>query len=148
MSYFLTLTLLTGSTEIGWQVTNYREIFEIGSLPLTHPKITTLLASRTTKGRRRGSSKATFSRNGKHPDRVPFCGSMGNVSCLLVLMLSQKLMVSILVAGSGKSVFWHVKIKSLHFCLENLRCLPVPQSSRRSKQYGNVGLHHSRSILL
>jgi hypothetical protein len=58
--YFLTLTLLTGSIEIGWQVTNYREIFETGSLPLTHEKITTLLASRTTKGRRRGSSKATL----------------------------------------------------------------------------------------
>jgi len=80
VSHFLTLAVLTGSTEIGLQATNCREIFEIGSLLLIHGKITTLLASRATKGRRRGSSKATCSRNGKHPGQVPFFGSTGNVS--------------------------------------------------------------------
>jgi len=68
-----------GSVDIVLQVINYKKIFEIGSPPLIHGKITTLPASRITKGLQCGLSKATRSWNGRHPDRVPFCGSMGNV---------------------------------------------------------------------
>ena len=61
------------------QVTNYKEIFEIGSPLLIHGKTTTLPASRITKGLPRGLSNATHFRNGRHPGRVPFFGSMENV---------------------------------------------------------------------
>ena len=85
--FFLKLPLLTGSTEIVWQATSYRGIFENGSLPLILGKTTTLPANRTTKGLRHGSFKATRSRNGKHQDQVPFYGSTGNVSRRPALML-------------------------------------------------------------
>ena len=62
------------------QVTNCNEISKIGSLPLTHGKIITLLLDCTSKGLQRGSWKVKFFLNGKHLDRVPCCGCMGNVS--------------------------------------------------------------------
>jgi hypothetical protein len=64
---------------IVWQVTSCSRIFENGSLPLIHGRITTLLANRATKGLRRGSFTATRSQNGNRPNRVPFFGSTANV---------------------------------------------------------------------
>ena len=49
-----------------------------------------LPANRTTKGPRNGYFEVTCSWNGKHPDLVPYSGSMGNVSCHLALTLSQR----------------------------------------------------------
>src|SRR6266851_442602 len=89
---YLTLALLPGSAEIVWQVTSYREIFDVGSLLLIHGKITILRSDRGTAGRRHGSFKATYSRNGKYPERVPSYGSTGNVSCHPAFNSSQRLM--------------------------------------------------------
>ena len=64
---------------IVWQVTSCNRIFEDGSLPLIHGRITTLLANRATKGLRRGSFTAKRSQNGNRPNRAPFFGSTENV---------------------------------------------------------------------
>src|SRR6266851_937659 len=90
---FLTLALLRGSAEIVWQVTSYREISDVGSLLLIHGKITILPSNRGTAGRRHGSFKARYSRNGKYPERVPSYGSMGNVRCHPGFNPSERLMV-------------------------------------------------------
>ncbi len=83
-------------------MTSYGEIFEIGSLPLIHGRITTLPVNRTSKGPRRGLFKATCSLNGKHPNGAPFFGSMGNVSCLPVLIRPERLMFFRLPSGRRK----------------------------------------------
>ena len=69
-----------------------------------------LPANRNTKGPRNGSSKVTRSWNGRHPDRVPYSGSMGNVSCHTALTFWQRFEIPFLffVAGAGKSVIWYV----------------------------------------
>jgi hypothetical protein len=105
---FLTFAIPYRNIEIGRQVTSCREIFEIGSLRLIHGKITKFPTNRASKGPQHGSFKETRSRNGKRRDQIRFCGSMGNVSCRLVLALSQRLIASPSVAGSGKSVLWYV----------------------------------------
>ena len=69
-----------------WQVTNYNEISEIGSLPLIHGKTIILLVNPTTKGQQRGSWRVRRFRNGKHWDLGPCYGCMGNVSCHLALI--------------------------------------------------------------
>ena len=74
------LLLLTGITDVVWQVTSYSMMFEGGSLHLIHLKTTISPVNRNTLGQQNGLSKATPSRNGNRPDQVPFYGFMGNVS--------------------------------------------------------------------
>jgi hypothetical protein len=100
--------LLTGITEIVFQVTNCGKIFEVGSLLPIHGKITTSLASRDRAGPEHGSFKGTQSLNGNHPDETACYGSMANVSYRPAPFLSQKLMPFPFVAGAGKSVLWYV----------------------------------------
>jgi hypothetical protein len=50
----------------------------------------------------RGLFKATRSRNGTHPDRVPSCGSTGNVSSRLAHTLLQKLIDFSFRSGRGE----------------------------------------------
>ena len=95
-------------TMVVWQVTSCRKIFETGSLPRIHGKITTSPTDHDTATPARGSSKAVRFRNGRHLVRVRFYGSMGNVSCWIVLTPLPRLMVSASVAGAGKSVLWFV----------------------------------------
>jgi len=96
------MLLLTGSTEVAWKVTSCREIFEIGYLLQNRGKIIILLVNRVMKGRQRGSLNATHSGNGTHPDRVRSYGFMGNVSCYLALLLSQRLIILSFRSGLGK----------------------------------------------
>ena len=63
-----------------WQVTSCWVRFEVGWLPQTHGKITTLVASRGIARLARGSLTAAHSSNGKHLDRVRYFGYTGNVS--------------------------------------------------------------------
>ena len=100
------LLSLIGITEIVWQVTSYSRMFEVGSLHPIHGRTTISPVNRDTLAQRRGLSKAAPSRNGNHPDQVPFYGFTGNVSPPSPMLL-QKLMVS-LIAGAGKSVLWYV----------------------------------------
>jgi hypothetical protein len=93
------LALLPESAEIVWQVTSYREIFDVGSLLLIHGKITILPSNRGIAGRQHGSFKATYSRNGKYPEQVPSYGSTGNVRCHPAFNPSQRLMVFPLRSG-------------------------------------------------
>jgi hypothetical protein len=86
------------NTEILLQVTSYNKTFKIGSLPLTHGKITISPASRTIPGPQRGSSRAIPFWNGSRLDRVHFCGFMANVRLLPVPLL-QDLMVFALYSG-------------------------------------------------
>ena len=74
------LPLLTGITEIVWQVTSYRKMFEDGSLRLTHGKITILPLDRDTPERQRGLLEVAPFRNGNRLDQDLFYGFMGNVS--------------------------------------------------------------------
>jgi hypothetical protein len=134
------LPLLTENAEILWQVTRGSGILKIGSPPPTHGKITTSLADCGTAGLGRGSLEATPSLNGNVLDRVPYYGSMGNVSCPPVLMHSQRLMVIPFVAGTGKSVLWYVNTSL--FGPEKLCCLVVLPSSRTSTQCGDLAWRH------
>jgi len=78
---FLTLSLLTGITEIVQQATAYRKIFSGGYHRLIHGRTTTLPANHAIAGLQTGSFMATRIQNGECPkSRVHFCGSMGNVS--------------------------------------------------------------------
>src|SRR5579863_931422 len=52
------------------------------------------------------------------------------------------------LAGAGKSVLWYANSLSGYLCLENLQCLPVPQSSRRSKPCVNLATHHWQYITM
>jgi len=83
-------------------VTNYNGIFEIGSLPLIHGKISTLLVNPTTKGPQPGSWRVRYFQSGKHLDGVPCCGCMGNVSGRLPLTLSQRLIILLPRSGRRK----------------------------------------------
>jgi hypothetical protein len=83
------VAISAGITEIVWQVTSCSKIFEVGSLPPIHGKITTLPADRGTVGLGRGSFKATCSQNGRHLDQIPFYGFTGNVSCCPTLTHSR-----------------------------------------------------------
>jgi hypothetical protein len=116
-----------GITEIVWQVTNCREIFIVGSLPLIHGKILTTPKNSGTMGLGHGSFKATRSRTGNYPDRLRCYGSMGNVGCCVARTPSRRLMdlPFRMIAGAGKSVLWYVDPKC--FFPENLRCWSVPQ---------------------
>jgi hypothetical protein len=86
-------------------VTSYSKRFEIGSVHLIRGKPTISRVDHDTPERQHGLPKAAPSRNGNRPDRVPFYGFMGNVS-LPTSVLSHKLIVFLLIAGAGKSVFW------------------------------------------
>jgi hypothetical protein len=95
------VAISAGITEIVWQVTSCSKIFEIGSLPPIHGKITTLPVGLGTLGPGRGSFKATCSQNGRPLDQIPFYGSMGNVSCRPALTHS-RLMVFPFRSGRRK----------------------------------------------
>jgi len=94
-------------TKIVWQVTSYRKMFKIGSLRLIPGKITILPVDRDTPERQPGLLQVALFRNGNLPDQDLFCGFMANVSPPTPTAL-QGLMVSPLIAGAGKSVFWYV----------------------------------------
>src|SRR6266446_4175286 len=83
------VSLLTGITEVvwPWQVTNYRKMFEIGSLRPIHGRIITLPANRDTRERQHGLSEAAPSRNGSRPDQVHYYGFMESVSSLIYFIL-------------------------------------------------------------
>ena len=98
---FHKLALLTGITEIVWQVTSYSKMFGVGSLHLIHGKITILPVARDTPEQQRGLLEEAFFRNGKVPDQDLFYGSMGSVSTP-VPTLPQGLMVFIPDSGSRK----------------------------------------------
>ena len=83
---------IAGSAETVWQVTNCREIFDVGSLRLTHGNITTPPSNRGRVALGHGSLTATRSRNGKQPDRALSYGFTGNVSCPPALTRWQRLM--------------------------------------------------------
>ncbi len=93
------LVLLPGSAEIVWQVTSYREIFNVGSLLLIYGKITILPSDRGTVGRWHGLFKATYSWNGKYLEQVPSYGSMENIGCHPAFNSLQRLMVFPLRSG-------------------------------------------------
>jgi hypothetical protein len=61
-------------------VKNSRKIFDVGSLHLIRGRITIYPVDRDTPGRQCGLLEAVPSQIGNRPDRVPFCGFMGNVS--------------------------------------------------------------------
>jgi hypothetical protein len=117
--------VLPGSAEIVWQVTSCRGIFEAGSPPQIHGKITTSPVDHGTKRPGRGLLTARHSQNGNLLDRVPSCGLMGNVSHYLALTLSQTLMVFPFVAGAGKSVLWYANVIPSEFHPGDLCCWPV-----------------------
>ena len=121
-------------------------ISEIGSLPLIHGKTITLLVNPTTKAPQPGSWRVRRFQNGKHPDRVPCCGCMGNVSGRLPLTLSQRLII--LLPRSGRRKECSVVREAFNIISRNLWCRPVLRSSRRSRQCENAGSHHSRSITM
>ena len=75
-----TTVIVIAKTEILWQVTSYKHIFENGSLLLIHGKIRIPRANGGTKRPRCGSFRATLSQNGRRLERNPFCGCMGKVS--------------------------------------------------------------------
>jgi hypothetical protein len=77
----LMLRLLTGLTDIVWQVMKWKRMFDFGSPHQIHGKITTLLMNHATERPGRGSSKVTPSRNGSGPGQALFYGFMENVRC-------------------------------------------------------------------
>jgi hypothetical protein len=84
--------LLTGITDIVWQVTSCSEIFSVGFHRLIHGKITTSPANRGIAELESGSFKGKRSRNGRHLERDRFYGSTANVSRHPAVTLSQTLM--------------------------------------------------------
>ena len=106
---FRELALLTGVTDIVWQVTSFRTMFEVGSLRLIHGKITILPVDRDTPEQQRGLLQVAPFRNGNLPDQDLFYGFMGSVSPPTLTLLPG-LMISLLIAGAGKSVFWYVDL--------------------------------------
>ena len=126
---FPSLPLITATV---WQATSCVKIFELGSHRPTHGKTTTSPANCGTAGRGHGSSKATRCQKGRHLDRVRCSGSMGNASRCSALTPSQRLMFYPFC-----SRVWEecplVRQPLQYFLLENLWCLPVPQSSKRSR---------------
>ena len=98
---------------IFWQVSSSSEIFAIGSLlwvcvPPIRGNFTAAHVDHGTMGPVYGSDKVERSQNGRHLDRVRSYGFMENASCYPTVALSQTLMVSHFVAGSGKTVLWYV----------------------------------------
>jgi hypothetical protein len=92
---------------VAWQVPSCREnLFEAGSPPRTHGKITTSPVDHGTKRSGHGLLTARYSRNGKRLDKVPSFGLMGNVSYHPALTFLRTLIVFPFVAGAGKSVLW------------------------------------------
>ena len=98
---FHKLVLLTGITEIVWQVKSYSKMFGVGSLRLIHGKITILRVARDTPEQQRGLLHVTPFWNGKIPDQDLFYGFMGSVSPPATT-LPQGLMVFIPDSGSRK----------------------------------------------
>ena len=74
--YLFTVVVVYVETECALQESNYRRMFELGSLLQIHQKITLLHGGIITMELPRGLSKPS-SRNGKRP--VPFYGCMVNV---------------------------------------------------------------------
>jgi hypothetical protein len=89
----------SGRAEIVWQVTNYGMIFIAGSHPLIHGKVSISPANHGTPTPGRGSLVVPHFQNGKNLGRVPFSGSMANVSDCSALRLSQILMASPFYSG-------------------------------------------------
>ena len=98
---FCKLALLTGITEIVWQVTSYSKMFEVGSHRLIHGKTTILPVDHDTPGRQRGSLQVAPFQNGSRPGQDPFYGSMGNVS-LPTSIFSQGVTIFTPDSGRGK----------------------------------------------
>ena len=97
----LKLALLTGITEIVWQVTSYSAMFEVGSLRLIHGKTTILPVDCDTVEQQRGLLEVAPFRNGNLPDQDLFYGFMGSVSHLTSTFL-QGLMTFIPDSGRRK----------------------------------------------
>jgi hypothetical protein len=97
----LKLALLTGITEIVWQVTSYSAMFEVGSLRLIRGKITILPVDCDTQEQQRGLLQVAPFRNGNLPDQDLFCGFMGSVSHP-ISALSQGLMIITYDSGRRK----------------------------------------------
>ena len=110
------LSSLPGIIEFVWQVAKFNKIFEIGCLPPTRGKITTLLADRGTAERGHGLSESTRSQNGRHLDRVLFSGSLENVSHHLAIILSQRLIILPgLQQAQGRVYFGALTLSTLTF---------------------------------
>ena len=134
--------MLPGSADIVWQVPSCGEIFNAGSPPQIHGKITSSPADHGTKRPGRGLLRARNSQNGKLLDLVPSYGLMGKVSYHPVLTFLRALIVFPFIAGAGKSVLWYANVIPSVFRLRDLRCWPVLQLSKTSKECGNLGTHH------
>ena len=79
-------------------------MFEDGFLHLIHGKTIIWPVDRDTREPRHGLSKAAPSRNGNHPNQVPFYGFTGSVSPA-VRALSQRLMVFSSDSGRRQECF-------------------------------------------
>ena len=77
---YFKLSLPIGITEVIWQVTNYRTMYEVGFVHLIRGKTTISPVDHDIPEQRHGLSKVESSRNGNHPDQVHFYGFMANVS--------------------------------------------------------------------
>jgi hypothetical protein len=107
---FFDIAIVDLITKIVWQVIAYTKTFPIGYHRLILGRTTISPANHATAGLRRGSFRATRSKNGKRPrPQVPFYGFMENVRYCTALALLQRLTFFLFVAGAGKSVFWYVK---------------------------------------
>ena len=84
-------------------------MFEVGSAPQILGRITSPPAICATKGLLRGSLVAVCSQGGEDLVRVPTYGFMGNVRCCASIYTLQRLSTFLLIAGTGKGVFWYVK---------------------------------------
>ncbi len=128
-------------------MTSYKGIFEVGSLPPIHGKITISPRNRDTVGLEHGLFKETRSQNGKHLERVRFYGSMGKVSRCLALTLFYRLMIFPFRSGRRKECTMVHQPVNIFF-LKNLRYRPVRQSSKRSMICGNLVSHPWQSTTM
>jgi hypothetical protein len=90
-----------------WQENSYKRKFEVGSLPQTRQKITSLRGDIISPELLRGLLRTISSRTGKR--RVHCCGSVVNVCDFPtdLLALADGYTPPNCVAGSGKSIFWY-----------------------------------------
>ena len=137
VSYLISSPLPTGGTEIAWQVTRHRNVFNGGCLPLIHGRITTSPMDCDTEGLGHGSFEETCSRNGKNPDRVHYYGSMGYVSLHPVVARRGPIADGFppFIAGAGKSVLWCVN-PSAFGVLFSPRTYDVGQFHHHSRDRG------------
>lgn len=84
----------------------YNMTFNVGCLPQIRGQTIISLAKLIATGRLHGSLKAQLSMTGKRSRQVQCCGSMVYV-CPEPPFLLPLLIVSDIIAGSGKTVFWY-----------------------------------------